>query len=280
MSVHEFDKEMLPDSEFEAGTLKFLVKENQARCLDDRRTPGIIEEIFYDIGMFRFRITKFEDKGDYWDLPIEKVTSFQFYLNSKTLTGVEIQNLNKVIEKYKEKLIIEPKIDKFLETEKLISETKIKIISWLKINSRFFKKYQKITLKKPYILLSKDLIAYLKQVGVYELETLTTKILVKNPSSGEWIKGLEICLAEMGLITYEGLKPRTKDIFTGLGDKSLRIKYLIHRIAFLRAYYELLGFTELSVYRGMATTSEWQSFPKTFISYTTDDKVAKSFFYT
>jgi hypothetical protein len=81
--------------------------------------------------------------------------------------------------------------------------------------------------------------------NLIQQEKLTTNSFVLNPESGEWIKGLKIVLAEMGLVTYRGKKVRTDNIFESAGNKNLRREYIIHRLAFMRAFFELMDVKEV-----------------------------------
>lgn len=88
---------------------------------------------------------------------------------------------------------------------------------------------------------------------------------------------MNIILAEMGLVAYKGKIQRTKNIFKNPGTKEKRKKYLINRLAFLRAYFKLLQINEVVLYRSMATESDWRNLPRTFLSCTFNLRVAKSF---
>ena len=57
MSTHEDDENTRPDREFVPGKLSMVVDGNQCRLLDGRRTTGVIEKVFEDRAMFRWRIT-------------------------------------------------------------------------------------------------------------------------------------------------------------------------------------------------------------------------------
>lgn len=104
LSTHEHDENMRPDSEFIKGDLSFLVKGNKCRLLDGRRTTGFIESYDYESAMFRWRITKYEDKGKYWDMPAEKINRFQFEKDAAQLNKVEIQNVKEMIQGFDKKL--------------------------------------------------------------------------------------------------------------------------------------------------------------------------------
>ena len=85
--------------------------------------------------------------------------------------------------------------------------------------------------------------------GVLDLETKTANQYLLNPYSGEWIKGLRIVMAEMGLIDFNEKIPRTKDIFEGIGSKEKRRKYIISRLAFVQTFFELSGYKEVQFKR-------------------------------
>ena len=122
-----------------------------------------------------------------------------------------------------------------------------------------------------------DLETYLDSEGVLELEKKTAEQYLLNPYSGEWIKGMKIVMAELGMVPFEGTIPRTKDIFSGIGDKKLREKYIIARSAFLRAVFKLSGHSEVPLYRGMASAIDFFDTPKTLISATFSAETAREF---
>lgn len=95
MNTHEYDDNMRPDDEFVKGELSFLVEGNKCRLLDGRRTTGYIEKYDNGSAMFRWRITKYEDKGKYWDLPAELVTKFQFEKDSEQLNENKVNIIKK-----------------------------------------------------------------------------------------------------------------------------------------------------------------------------------------
>ena len=91
MSIHQYDDKMRPDQEFITGDLSFLVEGNHGRLLDGRRTTGFIEKYDPASAMFKWRITKYEDKGTYWDMPAEAVKNFQFEKDAKRLEQGQIK---------------------------------------------------------------------------------------------------------------------------------------------------------------------------------------------
>ena len=280
MSVYQKNKKITPDSEFLPGSLEFIVPNNYSRLLDPRRTPGMIENYFPESGIFRWKILAFEDKGNHWDLPAEMVTRFQFDKGSKKLSKKSTDKIQKTIDRFSHFMRIDVSEDKKTKLEKELSRLTIDIKIWLKKYSGFFSSGEKLNFKSDVgsRSLQKDLLNYMKSVELLEQEIKTTDILYLNPGSGEWIKGMRIVMAEIGLQSYKDKVPRTKDIFSGQGNKSVRKKYLLHRIAFVRAYFELLNIKNVTVYRGMRSESGWTSpmYDKSFSSWSFNIKVAKA----
>jgi hypothetical protein len=271
MTVHQYNPNSLPDDHFQPGAFKFLLVGNQCRLLDRRRTPGVIEGVYTDSAMFRFRIHDFEDKGKFWDLPFDDVTGFQFAKDAKLVPAQEVVRLESTNKKFLEPLLICPQKDQGQLARQSIAELSIQIRDWLLENSGFFKTQESFDFKgqRGSDLLARDLVTYMELKGLSEHEKLTSETYVLNPHSGEWIKGLQIVFAEMGLKTYAGTVPRTSDISSGLGEKHKRREYILHRLAFVKAAFNLLGRDELTLFRGMACEGAWRTFPveKLFMTY-------------
>ncbi len=279
MKIHQEDKNMLPDSHFIPGELALIVPGNKGRLLDGRRTPGIIEEFDLSSAMFRWRITDFEDKGRIWIMPAEKITSFQLEKGSIKLTEEELQQIKKRVLELDIPLCIDNRKTKFRETAGEIKQSQDFAEAWLKKSSRFLAAGKKLDFARPVLIneLAEDLLEYMLELELLNLEKRTAHDLVLNPFSGEWIKGMEIVLAEMGILPFQGKIPRTRDIFTGEGCKKLRKKYIIKRLAFLQAYFKLQGISEVVLYRGMSTEGHWQELERTFLSCTFSLDVARGF---
>lgn len=279
MKVHQFDSQMRPDSEFQFGHLKFLCAGNHCRSMDARRTPGVIESVSPE-GFFRWRISAFEDKGEYWDVPLEHVVRYQFALDSAELPPDRIKMLEAEIEVFNQPLFIPIQPRRRSETESQISQVEKSVLDWLSkslgslpsqisVDSLFSEQTQAI---------GNCLTGYMESSALGDQEKLTSKIYVLNPFSGEWIKGLQITCAELGLKEFAGTIPRTTDIFTGPGNKQLRQKYIIHRLAFVRAMFKSFGYQEVVLFRGMAAEGNWQvDSQRFFSSWTFSKEVAEAF---
>ncbi|HZY96802.1 MAG TPA: hypothetical protein VFE35_06845 [Candidatus Cybelea sp.] len=279
MKVHQFDSQMRPDSEFQSGHLKLLCVGNQCRLLDARRTPGVIESVSPE-GFFRWRISAFEDKGEYWDVPVEHVFRYQFALDSPELPPDRIKSLEAQIEVFNQPLSIPIQPQRRSQTESQISQVEKSVLDWLTKHSGSMP--SQISLD----LLSSDqaqtigncLTGYMESSGLGEQEKRTSQIYVLNPFSGEWIKGLQITCAELGVKEFTGTIPRTRDIFSGPGNKQLRQKYIIHRLAFVRALFKSFGYRQVVLFRGMAAEGNWQVHsPRFFSSWTFSKEMAEAF---
>jgi len=281
LSIYQYNKNKLPDREFFSGEIAFLVEGNRCRLLDGRRTPGVIGEYNDESAMFRWQIADFEDKGKYWEVPAEGIVRYQFTKDAKKLDIKRIKEINSSIKKYQKMLMIKIVEKKKRQTEVEIQKAERSISNWLKNNSTFFKNQERLNFKsrKGSASLAKDFTRYMKSVGMKAIEQRTAEIIVLNPNSGEWIKGMAIVLAEMGLVPYKDKIPRTRDIFEGLGKKDKRRNYLIHRLAFVRACFHLLDIKDVTLYRGMSTEQEWgkRASARIFISFTLNPKIAKAY---
>ncbi len=279
MSIHEQHNGPLNDEKFFQGALKYLVTGNKCRLLDGRRTPGTIETVCYESAMFRFRIDAFEDKGKCWELPAEDVVRFQFYPGSEELPHKYIHILRERIIEFQKSLDMSvDHSEKSLTTDKLrllVEEAK----SWLRSSSALFSDRGRISsIARSKNLLAEDLVKYMAEKGLLELEQRTARAIVLNPYSGEWIKGMRIVMAVLSILPYRGMVPRTCDIFDGIGRKELREEYILNRLAFVRAAFALSDIKEVVLYRGMSTESQWRGRKEgSLTSWTFKRKVAEAF---
>ena len=279
MTIHQFNPNKLPDSFFEKGSLEFLVIGNECSLLDPRRTPGVIEDIFEESGMFRWRIRDFEDKGKFWDMKLEEIDSFQFEKNSKLNESKKVNQYAKLIEKFDEKLEIKIDQRKRRKAQKKIEDKAIEAFDWIYSNSKFINSNSELNFDSrvgPKSLLD-DMQNYMKSQGLLELEKKTSETYVLNPNSGEWMKGIEITMAQIGLRSFFGKIPRTKDIFKGDSSEEKRSNFIIARVAFLKAIFSNLDLEYVSLFRGIRSNHDSKYSKKTFSSWTFSEEVVSSF---
>ncbi len=260
MSVYQRDPEMAPDEAFVPGELALLVPGNNCRLLDPRRTPGTVEQVQVEHGMFRWRITAFEDTGKAWDVPIEDVVRYQFEPNAARLGDEQVDELREQAAHFQAWKAIEPSLEAQRQTERRIAALAGEADRWLAAHASFSGSEASINWasRRGPSALCDDLLAYLGQHGLGDLERRTAELTVLNRRSGEWMKGMEILLAEMGLLRFRDRIPRTPDIFEGEGTRELRRRYLLHRLAFVRAAFARLGLTQVVLYRGASAEQGWR----------------------
>lgn len=229
--------------------------------------------------MFIWRITDFEDKGKCWEIPAEQIGSYQFRKNSKLLAAAKVEQIAMQCEKFQERLNISCMKEKLNDTERLIAEAQKDAVQWLEKHSRFLQngRHLDLSAEAGSTDLYDDLAGYLRLKGLLELEIQTAEQYVLNPYSGEWIKGMRIVMAEMGLITYNGTVPRSNTLFEGRGSRELRKQYIISRCGFLRAVFQCCGISEVPLYRGVASPVDFYETPAALLSTTFSAAMAKEF---
>ncbi len=211
------------------GSLKMLVPENVCWLTDGRRTPGFIQWVNLERALFSWQITEYEDKGNHWVLPAERVADFLFLPTAKELTSENLSTLDNSIQHFSKPLIVEPRKEALLSSEKEIETLSTETKDWLLRNSTFFNSGESLdlTAMKGPSTLADDLKTYFALLGLDEIEEKTATALVLNPSAGEWIKGMELVFAENGFFPFKGTQFRTKEVFEGIGRKEKRRSYLI-----------------------------------------------------
>jgi hypothetical protein len=95
--AYAFNPDMLPDSHFLPGHLKYLVPGNDGRCLDPRRTPLRVLEVKRHSGFFVVEILDFEDRGGRWELPLENVARCQFAPGSVEAAAADVSAFEEII---------------------------------------------------------------------------------------------------------------------------------------------------------------------------------------
>ncbi len=277
--MHEQHTIFESDNNFDSGTLAHLIIGNEGRVLDGRRTPGFIEHYDKDSAMFIWRITGFEDAGNFWEIPAEQINCYQFRKGSPLLSQDEVSCISKRCQELNKTLCIPKSATAYSQTEQEIAQQEKVACEWITQHSTFYHAGAEFDFdaKEGIELLFADLENYLKASGLYEVEKETAEHYLLNPYSGEWIKGMRIVMAEMGLIAYNGTYPRKKETFMGIGSKKKRIAYVIARTAFVRSIFKLKGITEIPLFRGMSSEIDFYETPQTLISTTLSASTAMEF---
>ena len=261
MATHQSNPSARRDDYFVKGELRHLVVGNECRLLDRRRTPGKITDIDLEGGFFRWQILDFEDRGRFWDVPFERVSSYQFEMGSEELPLSQQKYFLTIVHNVQDFISIEKEHKIFLETQNRISEVESLAFDWLSNKSEFFSSTHTISFQDKFgpKKLAQDFRSYMAEHELLELESVIASYQVMNPESGDWVKATQIVMAELGLKPYKGFNVRSEKIFSGIGTKKERERHVFFRMAFLRALFRKLGINEVVLYRGMSSEFDWMS---------------------
>lgn len=281
MTAHQFDPDMLPDSEFEPGTLAHLVVGNRARSLDPRRTPFHVTEVRVETGLVVLDIDAFEDRGAHWEVPFESIDGYQFARGSARAPHTDVARFEQACARFDRPLEVgvDSKAARQMATE--LGHLLRSAADWLDAHSTFLAAGVALdpTSRDGSPALADDFRRYMEDAGGWEMEEAFATQWVRNPNSGELVKGHRIVLAEIGLVPYRGKVVRDPALFEDAWNKTARGLHVIQRLAFLRALFARLRVPALVLYRGLS--SDGPPSPReneTFVSATTDFEIARSCF--
>jgi hypothetical protein len=123
--------------------------------------------------------------------------------------------------------------------------------------------------------LADDLEAYLRSLGLWDVEHGFSRGYVSNP--GSTVKGHRIVLAELGLAGYAGSVVRDPATFAGDWSRERRADHIVGRLGFVRALCERLGVTRVTLWRGFSTPSRLHRRDgRTFVSTSFAEAVSRS----
>lgn len=259
--------------------VKYLVPGNRGRMLNRLRTSFEITRLLPDVGMFEIEILEHEDKGSRWRLPYEDVVSYEFLDDSQVLPAEACVELVRTIIKFDQPLIIPRDESKRPETLRLIAEDRTKCRQWLKEKGvKPFDPEPYIASKtgsKLFIDLAQE---YLQLENLEKLDTEFSTNFVRNPHSGELIKGHSIVLAELGLVDFSGKIIRDNTLFNGRWSKSRRAKHIIKRLALTQGLWSLTNLSSVTLYRAYGHPEAFVARQPSFISTTFSFEVADEIF--
>ena len=279
--VYQFNPDMLPDTCFHPGDLKYIVPGNEGRLLDGRRTPLRVIDVKRTSGFFVVEILDFEDKGARWELPLECVDRCQFAQGSAEAGEAEVALYTEIISRLARPLEIPADPCCRATSEASIASLREDVGAWLASESEFLTSGAALDFsgRTGSPALWSDLKRYMTAQGLWDVEEVFAEQYVCNPYSGELVKGHRIVLAELGLVSFEGKQVRDPDLFGGPWSKQRRADHILHRLAFVRELFERLGHPSVILYRGLSCQGQPKAREnRSFISATFSLEVAMSHF--
>ena len=279
MEVYRSSPSPQPDEAFEPGTLRHLVPDVRGRLLDPRRTPVSVVEVRPATGFVLIRVEGFEDEGATWEVPLEHVGRFQFEPGGPRATDSAVAEMEAAIERFDHEQTIEPDARARGRTQGWIAGVQAEARRWLASHSRFIASGRALpapSQRRGDRDLAADLEAWLRSRQVQDIESAFSRVFVSNPRSGEVVKGHRIVIAELGLASYLGPIVRDPATFEDSWSRERRAEHIVARLAFVRAAFEALGISRLSVWRGAAIEGRLEPRPgRTLISTSADEAVAR-----
>jgi len=277
---YQFNPDMLPDAEFHPGHLKYVVMGNEGRSLDPRRTPFRVVNVNEVSGFFEVELLDFEDKGARWEVPLEGVRQCQFAKGSVEAGADRMQLYKEVVTRLDHPLVIPIDPSRRSAAEASIANLRADARAWLRTESAFLGSGETLNLASPAAnpALCDDLRRYMSAHALWDIEEGFAEQYVRNPHSGELVKGHSIALAELGLAAFEGTLVRKPDLFSGMWTKDRRADHILHRLAFVREIFEYLGDSTIVLYRGFSYRGQPEVRAGGFVSATFSADVARSHF--
>jgi hypothetical protein len=232
-------------------------------------------------GFFVVEILDFEDKGARWELPLEWVDRCQFAQGSTEASNTDVALYTEIIARLDRPLEIPADLAHRAVSEATIASLRKEVGVWLENKSTFLASGTPVDFsgQTGTPALWADLKRYMTEEGLWDVEEAFAEQYVRNPHSGELVKGHRIVLAELGLVSFDGTHVRDPDLFGGSWNKHQRANHILRRLAFVRELFERLGHASVVLYRGLSCQGQ----PRTrgngsFMSATFSLDVATSHF--
>lgn len=281
--IYQHDPASEPDEAFEAGRMDHVVAGNDGRLLDSRRTPIRIRRVRPEVGMFQVEILAFEDQGALWDMAFEDAGGFQFRRGGKRLAPATLTEYRAIAARLGRRTQIPADAEARARTEELIQAEQVRVMSWLgerRHLAQELPKHLELAGRTGLPDLMRALQDYLDRAGVSDTEEAFARAYASNPHAGEVVRGHEVVLARLGLVSYDGRGLRDPASLSGPWSEERRAAHVRARLAFVRAMFELAHFDRVTLYRGYAAERPRREAPpeRSFISATFDRSVAMAHF--
>jgi len=272
--VHQRAGRPAPDSEFVPGSLSLLVPGNSGRLLDPRRTPVQVAAVRRELGEFELEILGFEDAGARWVVPLWEVDRYQFARGCAERG--ETSSLEGAVARLDRPLSVDAA---GFDASTLEGE----IAALREQAGEHLPSPLTVDLDPASRTGPKELRAWLTSFmaarGLDEMEQAFATRFVRNPGSGELVKGHRIVLAELGLVSFEGRVVRDPGLFAGAWSKARRRDHILSRLAFVRELFGRADLRTVLVWRGLSTAGPLlPATNRTFVSTSFSRAVAESLF--
>ncbi len=205
MPIYESDPNAAPDSGFVPGELHHLVVGNRGRLLDARRTPVEVVAVDAEMGDFEVELRAFEDAGARWELSLDEVHRFQFARGTAVAGPAYVAELRRAQARLNREVQIECTAPARRQTLAAIAGERRSVRDWLSrapVGELDLAGHVERREGSPELGTLRH--RFLSERGLEDLDDHFASTFVRNPRSGELIKGYAIVLAELGLCPYRG----------------------------------------------------------------------------
>jgi hypothetical protein len=280
MPIYQSDPNAAPDSDFVSGELHHLVVGNRGRLLDARRTPVEVVAVDAEMGDFEVELRAFEDAGVRWELALDEVHRFQFARRAAVAAPAYVTELRRAQARFARELHIECTAPARHQTLAAIAGERRALRGWLSsapVGELDLAGHVERREGSPELGALRH--RFLSQRRLEDLDGQFATTFVRNPRSGELIKGYAIVLAELGLCPYRGRVVRDPALLRGTYSTARLAEHLIVRLAFIRELWRRLQPVEVTLYRAAALDGPLQApRPSSFVSATFSAEVAEDHF--
>jgi hypothetical protein len=215
-----------------------------------------VVELQADIGFVLIRVEDFEDAGALWQVPLEQVDHYQFEPAGPRASAVAVARMEAAIERLARTEVVRADAVARTRTEARLRESRARAAGWIDAHSAFMAEGGALpepSTRRGDERLAADLEAYLRALALWDVEHTFARSFVSNPGAGELVKGHRIVLAELGLADYAGPVVRDPATFSGSWARERRGDHIVGRLGFVRALFERLGVTRVTLWRGLST---------------------------
>lgn len=258
VTVYQADPDSLPDAQFEAGQLSWLVPGNHGRLLDARRTPVLVRAVDVSVGFFEIEIMAFEDAGARWQVPLEDVTRYQFLRSGTRADAASVASISEAIRAFSRQLQIDADSIAGQRTAERIAAQRALADAWLSARGApdRIDPAAHIDNRRGMPGAYRWLAEYLtgiapQEAGLADMDLELTARYVSNPESGDLVVAHLVTLAELGLCSYRGRAVRDPAAESGQWRRDRRTAHIVARSGFVQALWQRASQPGLMIYRGI-----------------------------
>jgi hypothetical protein len=214
-------------------------------------------------------------------MAFEDVDRFQFRRGGDRLSAALLTEYQAIADRLGRWVQIPADAAARARTEELIKAEQERVTGWLaaRVDVADIPHHVSLPVRRGFPELMGGLRKYLDVTGLADIEAAFTRAYASNPHAGEAVRGHELVLARLGLVSYSGRALRDPAAMSGPWSEQQRADHIRARLAFVRALFDLAHLDPVTLYRGYAAERPGRKEPPhSFVSATFDRSVAMAHF--